>query len=110
MIFSDLDATLFSLFLAGVHPADAEGEGFVGDGAEAGLAHCGGEFLFAGEGGDGGGEVGVGGLVTGDLAADLREDVEEIEVVEPADDFVLWAGELKDHETAAGFEDAEHFP
>lgn len=110
MIFSNLDATLFSLFLAGVHPADAEGEGFVGDGAEAGLAHCGGEFLFAGEGGHRGGEVGVGGLVTGDLAADLREDVEEIEVVEPADDFVLWAGELKDHEAAAGFEDAQHLP
>lgn len=82
----------------------------MGDDAEAGLAHCGGELLFAGEGGYGGGEVGVGGFVTGDLAADLREDVEEIEVVEPADDFVLWAGELKDHETAAGFEDAEHLP
>ena len=68
----------------------------MGDGAEAGLAHRGHERLFAGEGGDGGGEVGVGGLVTGDLAADLREDVQEIEVVEPADYLVLWAGELKD--------------
>lgn len=110
MIFSNLDATLFFLFLAGVHPADAKGEGFVGYGAEAGLAHCGGEFLFAGEGGDGGGEVGVGGLVTGDLAADLREDVEEIEVVEPADYLVLWAGQLQDHETTSGFQDAEHLP
>ena len=35
--------------------------------------------------------------------------MEEIEVVEPADYLVLWAGELQDHETAAGFEDAEHF-
>lgn len=40
------------LFLAGVHPADTEGEGFVGYGAEAGLAHRGHELLLAGEGGD----------------------------------------------------------
>lgn len=97
-----------TLLLAGVHSADAEGEGFVGDALEAGGAHRGGELLLAGEGGDGGGEVGVGGLVSGDLSADLREDVEEIEVVEPSDDLVLRAGQFEKNEAAAGLQDSAH--
>ena len=55
------------------------------------------------------GEVGVGFAVAGEDGADAGEDLAKIPAVEGAEDAVGGLGEFEDGESAAGFEEAEHF-
>lgn len=87
--------------------ADAEGEGSLVDGGEAGGGDVAGEGFGGEEGVDGSGEVAVGaGAVAGDEGGGDGHDVVAVEVVGPADGWESGLGELEDDEAAAGSEDA----
>lgn len=83
---------------------EAEGGGLVADGFDKR-----GEFSGAEKAGDGVGEIGVGGAVAGEPAADARQNAAEVPAVEIAEEIVGRLGEVEDGERAAGLEDAVNF-
>ena len=93
----------------GVEGDDAGGEEVEADVGEAGAGEQVGESLGRGEIEDGAGEVGVGGGVAGDDAADAREDAREVETICGAKKRSARLGELEDGKAAARLEDAKEF-
>lgn len=53
-------------------------------------------------------EVGISRLVTTDEASDKRQDMREIQVIAPADEFIRRVRELQDCDLSAGSQDAVH--
>ena len=88
----------------GAESPGAERGAFVTDGSEES-----GKFPGPEEAGDGVGQIGVRGAVSGEPAADPRKDAAEIPAIQIAEQVVGWFGEVEDGQRAAGFEDAMDF-
>ena len=77
---------------------------------EAGLTHHGREFLSSWEAFDRGWKIAICTLVSGNLASDLREYIQEIKVIEPSDQFILRSGEFQDDQFSSWFQHSQGFP
>ena len=95
-------------FVDGVEAADAEGElalcSILGDR----IAKQSQERFTLWEAGDAVGEVGIGLAIASDAAAQPRDDMLGVEVVEGANERAVGSGQFEYHHAAAGLEDTQH--